>query len=292
MNSRTHAYINPHTSILTDIHSHLSYPQTLYAHTSSPQSTHTYAYIKPANTHTCVSIKPHRNPRKKTQSQKLKSNIHSHKYTHIKPHTQGETGPRGIAIPLRHTTQGGAQETHRAFRVTLHTAQVSQNGKKSILTNSSNAVIPTSTSEFGPCDANKCAELVKGPVAGKFVGTVQKCSMHTCRETTTSRAMVLVEVNIGAGSFRLINTTYFVAEDKVPAGVVFTVERIGGSTGAKKVTYATQPFAVQGVSVAGIPGMFKFTHVYTCVCMHVYIYIYIYVYRRYNVIFVQYMYKK
>jgi hypothetical protein len=206
------------------------------------------------------------------------SHVPSHTYlltrtfSHVPSHMQGEMGPRGIAIALRHTTQGGSQESHRAFRVTLRTAKISQSGKKAILTNSTNDVIPSSSSEFGPCDSNKCAELVKGKVPGVFVGTVQKCSMHRCRETTTSTAMVLVEVNIGAGSFRLINTTYFVAENKVPKGVVFTVERVGGSTGAKEVTYSTISEGVDGVSVGGTPGTF---HTYMHVCVYVCIYIYI-----------------
>ncbi len=147
-------------------------------------------------------------------------------------------------------------ESHRAFRVTLRKAKISQNGITSLLPDSVKGVIPSSlnNTEFGPCDATKCAELIKGPVAGTFVGTVQKCSMHKCRDSLTSTAMVLVEVDIGAGSFRLINTTYFIAEDRVPKGVLFTVERVGGSSTAVSVTYATAPVAVQDVSVAAIPG--------------------------------------
>ena len=153
----------------------------------------------------------------------------------------GDSDIKGISIPLLHTKEGGSLPIYRAFRVNLKSAELS-NDNYVARRFSQEKALPGDNS-YGGCSETLCAEIESDGVA--------RCSPHTCRRSTSSQSYVLVEVDIGQGNFRLINTTYFVKEGQVPK-VSFSVERVGGTSGEAGVEYSSTPAAVVGLSVAAM----------------------------------------
>lgn len=117
----------------------------------------------------------------------------------------GDSSVKGISVPLLHVRDGGNQRSHRVFRVDLKTPRLDM-GRMTAERFDGDLALPDENA-YGGCSKILCTDIAS-------VG-VGRCSPHTCRRTDTSTSYVLVEVDIGQGSFRLINTTYFVEEGKV-----------------------------------------------------------------------------
>ena len=179
-------------------------------------------------------------------------------WTGILEWKQGDQTPRGISIPVFHPNHAISSTIpyplYRAFSVNLHNLASSmvRDGTRTVL----NKTLPLPQSRFyDECHScpqfDELSQSYQMQAAGFCVGLICPCQDLRCRNTSTSSALVVLPTfySVG-GSFRLVNTTYFLPENISSGHVRIFVQRVGGALGSVSVEFESYGYSISNFSVA------------------------------------------
>lgn len=157
---------------------------------------------------------------------------------------EGDVTRRGVSVPLFHPQWNVGGAIYRVFKVVISSAELSLNGRRA----SFNIAKPPDANPFGSCSPEVCKTPEEVVVLGQ-------CDTHSCREAASAEGWVVMEARAGAGSVRLVNTSYVIREGLPTGSIALTAQRVGGRVGNVSVEYSTRPVAVPGFAVAAVPGL-------------------------------------
>ena len=171
---------------------------------------------------------------------------------------EGDQTPKGIAIPIFHPNHtlilSESAAIYRAFGIFLVNASSSQiqNGKRLRL-NTSLPLPPRRLFE----DCNACPQIddlravYQGQSKDFCNGILCPCQHLNCRNSSSSSALVVMPTRFSTpGSFRLLNTTYFIPENISSRSVSVIVQRVGGYSGLVSVDFQSYGIDVANLSVS------------------------------------------